>query len=112
MDDQKTKIEPLTPEQAAWYAEQEAKWRKEKKLTGIFMIVLPIFLAGISVFLFEFRVFRDPQLMSKLPLSVVYFLGGVTIFVMILSALIFGFLCYAADNKLEKLQHERLFREK
>ena len=116
MDDPKTKIEPLTPEQAAWYAEQEAKWRKEKKQAGIFMIVSPIFLVGIYYFIIfwvKFHVLRDRQidtieLMSKVPDSMKFFFGGLAI----CSILTFGLICHSAEKKLEKLQRERLFREK
>ena len=43
MDDSKTKIEPLTPDQSAWYAEQEAKYRKEMKKSKMGIIVFLIF---------------------------------------------------------------------
>ena len=116
MDDPKTKIEPLTPEQAAWYAEQEAKWRKEKKQAGIFMIVCPIFCVGIYyciIFWGKFHVLRDPQidtieLMSKVPDPVKFFFGGLAI----ISIILCGLVVFAAEKKLEKLQRERLFREK
>ncbi|MBO4291459.1 MAG: hypothetical protein J5898_06085 [Lachnospiraceae bacterium] len=113
MDDPKTKIEPLTPEQAAWYAEQEAKCHKAKKLAVICETVSPIICLGLMVL---FRIIfswlksqvGDCQNINDGVKFTTFFFGGLAI----CSILVFALNWFAAEKKLEKLQRERLFREK
>ena len=117
MDESKTKIEPLTPEQLAWYAEQEAKCRKSMKSDSICMLVWPIFAISmlaiflITIFVLKFNCLGGDSLKGYSDLVYIGIFAVGTVFILLITLIIRQF-ASNTEKKLEKLQRERLFHEK
>ncbi|MBO4291460.1 MAG: hypothetical protein J5898_06090 [Lachnospiraceae bacterium] len=122
MDDPKTKIEPLTPEQAAWYAEQETACREEMRRTENGMIIFAIFLFCLGgAFLFgvysfgrDIGMLTDPKgerMLFDCIITIIHIVNGLVL----VCAIIFGIERLIGKRKLKKIHQERkerLFPEK
>ena len=120
MDDLQTMFKPLTPEQAAWYAEQEALCREAVKSWKIRVNVLSaiwFFVMCLCLFIaywLQFHEFgcRLSDLLSndRMLIETLKIYGGIVViwFVLILiTAIICGIGSLIAGSRLKKMHEER-----